>query len=54
VADQAGLRPCATCGSPTTAERCAFCRLVERAGGTPPEHTLVELGETRRRGEVPT
>jgi uncharacterized protein (TIGR00269 family) len=30
------LRPCATCGAPTTAEVCAFCRLVERAGGTPP------------------
>jgi uncharacterized protein (TIGR00269 family) len=30
------LRPCQTCGAPTTAETCAFCRLVARAGGTPP------------------
>jgi uncharacterized protein (TIGR00269 family) len=30
-----GLRACATCGAPTTAEVCAFCRLVERAGGRP-------------------
>jgi uncharacterized protein (TIGR00269 family) len=30
--DRAALRPCATCGSPTTAETCAFCRLRERAG----------------------
>ena len=26
-----GLRECATCGSPTTGEICAFCRLRERA-----------------------
>ena len=25
---------CARCGAPTTGEVCAFCRLVERAGGT--------------------
>lgn len=25
-----GLRPCASCGSPTTGEVCAFCKLVER------------------------
>ena len=35
-ADQAALHPCPTCGAPTTAERCAFCRLVERAGGAAP------------------
>ncbi|HYA44350.1 MAG TPA: tRNA(Ile)-lysidine synthetase [Acidimicrobiales bacterium] len=29
------LRPCKSCGAPTTSERCAFCRLVERAGGNP-------------------
>ena len=28
-----GLRPCSNCGAPTTAALCAFCRLVERAGG---------------------
>lgn len=37
------LRPCATCGAPTTSDTCAFCRLVDRAGGTP-----VPLGPTRR------
>lgn len=31
--EQEGLAPCITCGAPTTSERCAFCRLVERAGG---------------------
>ena len=25
------LQPCAQCGTPTTGELCAFCRLVERA-----------------------
>lgn len=27
------LRPCDTCGAPCSSERCAFCRLVERATG---------------------
>lgn len=27
------LTPCARCGSPTPSDVCAFCRLVERAGG---------------------
>jgi uncharacterized protein (TIGR00269 family) len=27
------LRPCAVCGSPTTGEVCAFCRMSERARG---------------------
>ncbi|MDQ2726855.1 MAG: adenine nucleotide alpha hydrolase family protein [Actinomycetota bacterium] len=31
--ERVDLHPCPTCGSPTVAERCAFCRLVERAGG---------------------
>jgi uncharacterized protein (TIGR00269 family) len=26
------LHPCASCGAPTTAEVCAFCKLVNRAG----------------------
>ena len=30
-ADQLALAPCTRCGSPTTTELCAFCRLVERA-----------------------
>jgi uncharacterized protein (TIGR00269 family) len=31
AAEQAELRPCRECGSPTTAEVCAFCALVSRA-----------------------
>ncbi len=31
--EREGLRPCAGCGSPTTAEWCAFCMLVAKAGG---------------------
>jgi len=29
--DQAVLHPCATCGQPTTAETCSYCKLVARA-----------------------
>ena len=32
--ERAGLHPCPGCGSPTVSEICAFCRLVERAGGS--------------------
>jgi uncharacterized protein (TIGR00269 family) len=31
----AGLHPCPSCGAPTSSQLCAFCRLVERAGGNP-------------------
>jgi uncharacterized protein (TIGR00269 family) len=34
--DGGGLARCARCGSPTTSEICAFCRLVERASGAEP------------------
>lgn len=44
--DREELHPCPTCGAPTTAEVCAFCRLVERAGGSLPP-TPVVLGPTR-------
>jgi tRNA-5-methyluridine54 2-sulfurtransferase len=37
--DRDQLRACASCGAPTSAEVCAFCRLVERATTVP-----VELG----------
>ena len=61
VADQEELHPCPRCGSPTTAEVCAFCKLVDRAGGRRPsdgpvivegpvlaeEPVPVELGATR-------
>jgi len=33
------LAPCLTCGAPTPNEVCAFCRLVERAGGQPVQLT---------------
>jgi uncharacterized protein (TIGR00269 family) len=49
--DRAGLGACRSCGAPTTTETCAFCRLVERAGGTVPEWepttVAVELGPSR-------
>jgi uncharacterized protein (TIGR00269 family) len=55
--DQADLLACERCGAPTTNEVCAFCRLVERAGGTRPDagHEVlhddgtvaVQLGRTR-------
>jgi uncharacterized protein (TIGR00269 family) len=31
--EREGLHPCPGCGSPTISEVCAFCKLVERAGG---------------------
>lgn len=43
------LRPCTTCGSPTPSEICAFCRLVERAGGQPVPVSL-SAGPGRKRG----
>ncbi|HEX6425479.1 MAG TPA: ATP-binding protein [Acidimicrobiales bacterium] len=47
---QAGLRSCARCGSPTTTEVCAFCRLVERAAGAEPVPVeLVRPGKGRGR-----
>jgi uncharacterized protein (TIGR00269 family) len=46
--DRSQLHGCAVCGSPTTAEICAFCRLVDRAGGHQPESVPVHLGSTRR------
>lgn len=45
---KADLRPCASCGAPTTGEVCAFCRLVERVGSAPP--VPVELVRRRGRG----
>ncbi|GAC1548628.1 MAG: hypothetical protein NVS3B12_35410 [Acidimicrobiales bacterium] len=29
--EREGLRPCPGCGSPTTSELCAFCKLVAKA-----------------------
>jgi len=42
--DAAGLGHCERCGAPASGEVCAFCRLVERAGGSQP----VRLSSTRR------
>ena len=33
--DQATLQPCFTCGQPTTAGTCSYCRLMARAKATP-------------------
>lgn len=42
------LRACGRCGSPTTGDVCAFCRLVERVAGQDP--VPVELVRPRRGG----
>jgi len=34
--DQTVLRPCATCGQPTTAEVCSYCKLMVKAKATTP------------------
>ena len=44
--DRATLAPCRVCGAPTPTEVCAFCRLVERAGGEQRERAG---GEQRER-----
>ena len=43
------LRPCGSCGSPTTGEVCAFCRLVETAHGHEPVPVEMVLPRRRRR-----
>jgi len=53
--EQLGLAPCTSCGAPTTSEVCAFCRLVERAGGQLPERVgpvPVEIGARLGSGVV--
>ncbi|HEY9556831.1 MAG TPA: ATP-binding protein [Acidimicrobiales bacterium] len=42
-ADQGELEPCIRCGAPTPGEVCAFCKLVDRAGGHPQGAVPVEL-----------
>jgi uncharacterized protein (TIGR00269 family) len=37
-AEQAELGRCRSCGAPTSSDICAFCRLVDRAGGHQPSH----------------
>lgn len=41
------LVACGSCGSPTTGEVCAFCRLAEKATGVTPAWVPVHVGETR-------
>ena len=61
--DREAIGTCERCGAPAGGEVCAFCRLLERAGGTHPDreggaqtdrdgdHSVtVELGPTRRAG----
>jgi uncharacterized protein (TIGR00269 family) len=49
-AARSDLRPCARCGSPTTGEVCAFCRLVDQvAGHEPVPVDLVRPGSRRVR-----
>ena len=43
--DDAGLGACVRCGAPSTNQVCAFCSLVERAGGAEP----VRVDAPRRR-----
>jgi uncharacterized protein (TIGR00269 family) len=50
---QRGLRPCARCGSPTTGEACAFCRLVDQVTGQDPVPVeLVHPGRGGRRART--
>ena len=41
--EREGLRACPSCGAPTTAALCAFCRLAQRAGGEPRGRAPVSL-----------
>jgi uncharacterized protein (TIGR00269 family) len=53
VAASGELRSCTSCGAPTTAELCAFCRLRERVGGQPLVPVEVLLDRKRRRRSRP-
>ena len=43
------LRPCSSCGSPTTGDVCAFCRLVDTTHGHEPVPVDMVLTKRRRR-----
>ena len=53
--DRESIQPCASCGAPSSAGTCAFCRLVERAGGILPSErgvpVNIEIGRTRIAGD---
>jgi uncharacterized protein (TIGR00269 family) len=54
AADADGLRECARCGSPTTAEVCAFCRLVQTASAHAPVPVEVVLTGAARTAYLAT
>jgi uncharacterized protein (TIGR00269 family) len=47
--DDVTLQPCTRCGSPTTAEVCAFCNLVEKSAAHEPVPVELITGKGRRR-----
>ena len=49
IASADGLGACNRCGSPTTGETCAFCRLVETAGAHEPVPVELVVGKSGRR-----
>lgn len=54
VQDEAGLSACIRCGSPTTSDVCAFCRLVERTDGVAPVELTTKKGRAARRRAAAT
>jgi uncharacterized protein (TIGR00269 family) len=46
---QADLRSCTSCGSPTTGEVCAFCKLIDNVSGHDPVPVETVLPRRRRR-----
>jgi uncharacterized protein (TIGR00269 family) len=49
LGDDLTLQPCTRCGSPTTAEVCAFCNLVEKSAAHEPVAVELITGRGRRR-----
>ena len=49
LGDDVTLHPCTRCGSPTTAEVCAFCNLVEKSAAHVPVPVELITGRGRRR-----
>lgn len=49
LGDDVTLQPCTRCGSPTTAEVCAFCTLVEKSAAHEPVPVELITGRGRRR-----
>lgn len=49
LGDDVTLQPCTRCGSPTTAEVCAFCNLVEKSAAHEPVPVELITGRGRRR-----